>query len=329
MAAPIWLRVGGVPATEIAAHTPPTWEMGADGGCLSASWAFSLSMRAQHTALRVRSLVEIMYGPLPVYTGLLTEPDRTTWECHAMGLSSSLRDFLALDGTGATTRNIATAVTEAAVRGWRGTNPTPVAGIATGDATGNPVSAGTLLDDYAAQTGQRWGVGGSGRLYMRPDPTTATLMTAPGTAAFAPTSENAPGRLAGRYFDGSAYLTAFVGATEPEEVVDLADRGTLTLAEAQAILSGMLALQGATGWTNAVTLHREQLMTTGGNPANLVANHSGKMLRAHGFTSNAVTPTPWQNVVIGKTRHTAGEEVITVEPVNSAPRTFTDVIAAR
>ena len=325
----LWLRVGGVPATEIAAHTPPTWEMLADGGCGSASWRFALSLRSQHQALAVRSKVEIMYGPMPVWTGLLTEPDRTTWECHAYGLSSALRGYLALDGSGNSTRNLATAITQAIARGWPGTNPRGIAGTAAGDATANPVTVGQLLDDYALQTGQRWGVDGRGALYMRPDPVTPTLMTSPGAAAFAPTDEDAPRRLAGRYWSGTGYATAFAGSGAPEESRDLVDQyGTLSAPAAEAILAGELTRQGSTGWVNAVTLQREQFMTIGGNPANLVGDHSQKMIRAHGLMSTALGVSLGQDVVIGKTTYTAGEKNITIEPVNKAPRDLGGVIAA-
>lgn len=324
----IWVRINGYPATEIAAHTPPSWELGADGGCLSASFAFALSRRSQHQALRPGSYVQILSGPIPVWTGLLQEPDRSTWECHATGLSSGLREYLALDGTGASTRNFGLAIGEAALRGWPGSNAASVVGTAAGDAAGNPVSVGTLLDDYAEQTGQRWGVNGRGVLYMRPDPSGPTLHAAPGSTAFSPANENAPKRLAGRYSDGTSSLTAFAGSGAPEQDVDLSDRGTLTLAAAQAILSGMLTRSGTTGWVGSATLHRDQITTIGGQPANLATNLSGQMLRCQGISEGFVSGTPWQDIVVGKTAYTAGEDSITIEPINSAPRTLTDVIAA-
>lgn len=323
-----WVRIDGFPATEIAAHTAPTWEMGADGGCLAASFAFALSRRAQHQALRPGAYVQILCGPVPVWTGILTEPDRSTWEVHAVGMGAALRDYLALDSGGASTRNLGDAITQAAVRGWPGSNAASVVGPVAGDPDGNPISVGALLDDYAEQTGQRWGADGRGVLYMRPDPTGVTLITAPGSAVFSPTSEAAPRRLAGRYFDGTSNQTAIVGAGAPEADVDLTDRGTLTLTAAEAILSGQLARSGATGWAGSVTLHQDQLMTQGGQPVNLAANQTGHLIRCHGMADNTVASAPWMELVIGKTTYTADEEVITIEPVNAVPRTLSSVIAA-
>ena len=163
---------------------------------------------------------------------------------------------------------------------------------------------------------------------MRPDPSGPTLLAAPGSTMFSPANENAPKRLAGRYFDGTSNLTALAGSGAPEQDVDLTDRGTLSLAAAEAVLAGMLSRSGATGWVGSATLHREQLTTIGGQPANLASDLTGQMLRAHGVAEGFVAGAPWQDVVVGKTTYTAGDDSITIEPVNSAPRTLGDVIAA-
>lgn len=322
-----WIRLDGFAATEIAAHTAPTWETLADGGCGEASWQFAASMRLQHQALRKGALVEIMLGPVPVYSGVLTEPDRTTGECHAFGLSSDLRRYIAL--AGGTTRDTAASITRAVTMGWRGSNPQPITGTAAGDATGNPIKVGELLDQYAEELGQRWGTDGRGRLYMRSDPTTPRWLATPDAAAFGVTDESAPTSLIGRYDTGAGYAnTGNIGTPGLEDVVDLTDRGTMTIGDAQDILAGMLVRQGEVSWTNGATLHREQLTTFGGTPAGLASVRAGQMVRAHGFGYGAFGKAPWLDVVIGKTRYTAGDDVIYIEPTNTAPRTLAGVIAA-
>lgn len=324
-----WLRINGSPATEIAAHTPVTWSTEADGGCTSASFALALSRRSQHRDLRPGVLVQAMRGPVPVWTGLMMEPDRSTWECHAVGLSASLREMLALNAAGGSTRDVGAAVTQAIARGWKGSNPEKVAGLAAGDADGNPITVGALLDDFADQTGQRWGVDGRGRLYLRPDPVAPRWLAAPDSAIFVPTSENTPRRLAGRFdAGGGSFLTAFAGHGFPEEAVDLTDRGPMTLLGAQAILNGMLIRNGQHGWANSVTLHRRQITTTGGTPAHLATVRGGQMIQAHGVAYVDSSRTPWVSVVLGKTTYTADSDQITVEPVNTAPRTALDVWAS-
>lgn len=326
----IWIRLDGFyAATEIAAHTPPTWETWADGGSGSASWAFALTMRSQHQGLRKGALVEIMLGPLPVFTGIMSEPDRTTWECTAYGLASAGRQYLALDGGGANTRTLETAAATAIAAGWPATNPGPVSGPVAGDATGNPISVGQLFDEYAEQTGQRWGVDYAGRLFMRPDPTEPDWLATPGAAAFGVTDEDMAGTLKGRYLDSTSgiYATATSGSGAPQVAVDLSERGAMSVTAAEAFLAGMLTRERARqAWTNGVTLTRDQLQTMGGTPAFLPAVRAGQLMRSFGLSY--AEQTPYLDTIIGKTRYTAGDDAIYVEPVATAPRTARAVWAA-
>lgn len=322
----IWLRINGYPATEIAAHTPVTWETTADGGSFSATWAFALTRKSNHQALRVNSLVEIMCGPLPLWTGQLSEPDRTTWECTAYGLASAAKQYLALGGDGSNTRNVGSAIAKAIASGWRATNPQNITGTAVGDAAGNPITLADLLDQYAEQLGQRWGVDGQGRMFMRADPTTPRWLAAPDASAFGTTDEDRASLIYGRFQDSvtGEYLTATAGTGAPQRAEDITDRGPMTITEAEGVLSSMLTRDlNRTAWTNGVVLQREQLQTAGGTPAFLPGVRAGHMMRAFGLFYG--TPGLANDVVIGKTKYTDGDDVIYVEPVNKAPRGFVDV----
>jgi hypothetical protein len=315
-----WLRVGGYPATEIAAHSPVTWETRADGGSFKASWAFALTRRSQHQALRPGTLVEVICGGVNMFTGWLGYPDRTTWECTAYGLASVAREqFLALDGTLSNTRDVAAAITQAQATGWPATNPDAITGTASGTATGNPVTLGVLLDDLALDLGKRWGVDGQGRLFMTADPTTPRWLAAPDSAAFGVTDEGAASTLYGRYLDSttSTYLTAIAGSGSPQEAVDLSDRGAMSNAQAVTILTGMLAETSGGAWTNGVTLTRDQIQTVGGTPAFLPAVRGGQMVRTLGL--DYATQGMALDTVIGATRYTQDEHSIYVEPVNTKP----------
>jgi hypothetical protein len=325
----IWLRINGYPATEIAAHTPVTWETAADGGSFSASWAFALTRRSNHQALRVGALVEVLCGPLPVWTGCLSEPDRTTWECSAYGLASAAKQYLALDSFGSNTRDVGVAITQAQASGWQASNPQPVSGTASGDATGNPTNLAALLDEYSEELGQRWGVDGQGRVFLQADPTTSRWLATPDASAFGSTDEDRASMLYGRFQDAGTgnYLTATAGSGAPQRDVDLTARGGMSLAQAQAILQQMLARDlDRPAWTNGVTLQREQIQTSGGTPAFLPSVRAGQMVRTFGLSYG--TPGLANDVVIGKTKYTAGEDTIYVEPVNTAARTYTDVLAS-
>lgn len=327
----VWLRIGGYPATEIAAHTPPKWETWADGGSGSASWEFALTRRSQHQALRVGSLVEVMAGPLPLFTGLLSQPDRTTWQCTAYGLASAAKKYLALDGTLSNTRDVADAIAQAQATGWQATDPDALTGVASGDETGNPITLADLLDARALDLGHRWGVNGKGRLFMRADPTVPQWIASPDSAAFGTTDEDRANTLYGRYLDSgtSTYLTATAGTGDaPQAAEDLTDRGAMTNAQAVAVLDGMLTARSETAWTNGVTLTRDQLQTIGGTPASLLSVRAGQLMRTLGLAYGARGIA--NDVVIGKTRYDAATpHQIYVEPVNTAPRTHRDVLAGK
>lgn len=331
---PSWsLRIDGFPATEIAAHTPPKIETQADGGVTSVSWAFALSRRSQPRALRRGAIVEVMRGPLPFATAVLTDPDRSTWECNAKGIGATLNDYLALDQpTGAVTRDLKAALVYARSIGCKVLSPTLTDGsyVASGELPGQPETVAKVASDYAAQVASRWGVDGRRIFYMRPDPTTPTLMAAPGTAVFGQAEESTPRRLAGRYFNGSTYETAFAGTEAPEASVGdkLLQRGTLSLIEAQVILGGMLARKGTNAWTNGVTLHREQLTTMGGQDADLSSVYGGLMMRAQGIAYGDVSSSVRLDVVLGKTVWTVGEPTIYLEPVGTVPRDLESSLAA-
>ena len=317
-----WLRIDGwLPAAEVAAHSPITWETRASGGSFRASWVFNLTPRSQHQALAVDALVEIMCGPLPVWAGTLAYPDRSTWECTAYGFAAKANQYLALDGTGTPTRDVGVAITQAIARGWNVSNPAGygVGATAVGSADGNPVTLGSLLDDYAKQLGQRWGVDGRRRIYFRTDPTSPNWLASPEATAFGVTNEDRAKTLAGRYLDSttSAPATAFAGSGAPEADVDLSDRGAMSFVEAGVVLGGMLALgKSETVWTNGVTLTEDQLTTMGGSRAFLPGVRGGQLMRSFGlpYTTNALS----LDTVIDLTRYTQGERQIYVEPVNLA-----------
>lgn len=337
MPSPYWIRLGGVlPATAIAPHTAPTWETLANGGIGEVSFELALSSKAQHPLLSTGVKVEVMLGATPLATAEMTEPDRTTWEVKAYGLASAARRVAALDTSGNVSRDVGMVLINVTSNGWWDAKfPDEViagGGLVSGDSS-EPMMVADLLDAYCTQTGQRWGVDGSGRIYFRTDPTAPTYYIAPEAAAFGVTDEDRATQLILRYQTaGGAYATTMYPTVAPavviHELVDLTDRGALTEAEVHTIAAGAMKLgKSRARWTNGVTLTREQV-TAGGFPAALPLVTAGTMARATGLPAAYLTQAPWLDVVIGKTRYTAGDTSIYLEPVNTAPRTFADVIAA-
>lgn len=323
-----WVRVDGVPGGEIADHSAPTWETLIDGGCGLSSTTFSTSLQVPPHALRKGARYEIFAGMSPLYTGWVTEYDRRSGVLHAAGLASQLYRFLALEEGDVPTRDIGNAVSTAKFRGWMGSNPYGIDGIVDGDSTGNPITVGALLDAFCEQTGQRWGCDQRGNLYLWTPPTQADWIVSPGGAAFGETNEDSPTFLAGRYETTlGANATAYAGTVGLEGDVDLTDRGPLTEAEAEGILAGMLERKSGTSFVNSVDLTSEQITTLGGSPAFLPTVRAGQFMRSFGvghISSGAFSLDSF----IGKTSYTAGASTINVEPLNTAPRKFVDVVAA-
>lgn len=331
----IWVRLGGgTPATEIAAHSPPTWETLADGGSGECSFSVALSAKTLPPLLQKGTLLEILCGGSRLWLGRINDYDREQGQVIGRGMHTDAYQIPAIDGAGNVTRDVVTALNTAfaAPWDWFANNYNGVAGVATGDSD-SPQMLGQLLDQYAAQLGMRWRQDTNASIFIGVDPTVPTYMAVPESAAFGETDESSPNHLIGRYFNGTANANALRWL--PDVVVgraefrDLTDRGDLTLAQANAILDAELAANASRpSWINGVTLHREQLTTPGGTPAFLPAVAAGTMVRVHGLMADGVIQAPWLDVVIGKTKYTAGEDTIYLEPVNTAPRTLTSVIAA-
>lgn len=329
-----WIRIGGRPASVLAPPGPPTWETLADGGCGEGSFDLSVSPTLAASALRPGTAVEFLLGLTQVYAGLVVDYDRSAGRVVTRGLAAAAYDYMSLDGVSDPTRNTETAVSEAQARGWPVFLMTGTFGVAVGEA-GPPVPVGDLLTDYAGQTVRRWGVDEYARCYMRSDPTVPKWMVAPGVAAMGTTTEGLVSHYVARYFDGTDNQTAIIAHPKAdqlphvEQIVDLTDRGTLGIMEVSALVGGMFALNPtAWQWTSGVTVTRDQLTTIGGTSAALADVRGGDMVRIRGMASMGLAGGSTIDVVIGKTRYTAGDEVIYLEPVNTAPRTLSDVIAA-
>lgn len=328
------IHIDGYPATEIAPPSPPVIETWADGGCGSLTFDFAMSAKRSHQLLYPGALIQCFIGLSPIFSGRLKEPNRASWELIAYGHAEHARNLPALTAGGAATRDVGVAAFTARDEwAWVGADPTGVmTGTVAGDDTG-PQPLGTLFDQKAEEVAKRWGVDARGRLFLRADPTSPTLLLTPDVAALGQTDEGAPSHMAGRYLAaGGGYETAFWpngGTVTNAPTVDLTDRGELTLMQAAGILGGKLNLQaGRTAWTSGMTVHRSQLQSNGVAPFLPTLTAGDTMVQLYGIPAAFAAGTT-QNVVIGKTKWDAGApDLIYLEPVNTAPRSFEAVQAA-
>lgn len=331
-----YIKVGGIPASNLAKHGPLTYETLADGGCGEGRFSFSLPPKARPSAVRPGKILEAFCSLVPIYAGVIVDYDHRSGDVVARGISAAANDYLALDAGGNATRDVATATLQAAVAGWPVRHYGDATGSANGDTSGGPQSLQGLIDEVAEDLGSRWGVDARRRLYVREDPAgPPKWLIRPGAAAFDTTSEGVVSHYAVRYYNGTTYATVIVphpqavNLSTKYETLDLTERGTLGVMQATAIAGGLHQLHNLRyQWVNGVTVVRDQITTIGGTPATLERVRGGDLVRVLGTPAAGLTGSLWQDVVIGKTLHTAGEDDIYLEPVNTAPRTHAAVIAA-
>lgn len=337
MTLPISISINGLPATEIAAHTPPVFETWADGGCGSASWAFAMSAKRSHRHLYPGALVQIKVGMHPLFSGRLSEPDRSTWECIAYGHASHAERLPALDGSGNLTHNVATATTSARSWGWVGADPF---GVITGTVAGNDsglLMLANLLKQRADELGKRWGVNAKGQQFFRTDPTIPTMYLAPDIAVLGQTDEGLASHIGARYINSTTNTVQTVvrpsdGSIPVEaiEPLDFTPYGAMSETQAYVKIDGLLA-KGRTQapWTSGMTVHRSQLQVRGVAPFLPKITAGVDMVRLFGIPAARMSAGTTTNVVIGKTKFDAATpDLIYLEPLNTAPRTFADILAA-
>ncbi|WP_344734235.1 hypothetical protein [Nocardioides fonticola] len=265
------VRLAGIPATSIGTVEALKYSHAAVGGPLAASWRMGLRRGYTHPLLRQGTLVEIYLAGMRIWVGLLSEPNRVTWEFTADGLFRQAEDFLALDSSGNPTTIPNAAVYQATqrssfsqpMRGWiypstGGVFPTTSSSTIL-EGTFEPVYLANLLGDLCQKNGRLWGIDPHTRTpYYRAKPTTPTVAIAPGVPAI-PTSPSGqttfivgrratatggtPAQPTAWAVSRSTSATALAAAKRwnpREKWSDLTDRGALTDSAAVTILNLMV-----------------------------------------------------------------------------------------
>lgn len=347
------LRLAGVPAWSFAQVRDLEWSETADRGCESASWSMpDLALGVAHPLLRVNTAVDLLLGGVPIWAGVLSEPDYAASTFHARGLAAQADQVAAITATtatdpGATTSNAHTAISAAATRGplsmWRYSSQlSGVAASKPADATRELNSLGALLDAVANREAKRWGLDGRREFYWRADPTTPLWALTPGSAVMGRADDDYVSRVYARYAtavdsggDPTSWANVVAGASpglpgDRERVVDLTTLGVLTSAQASTEATGQYARDGARmGYTNGVEATPLTLTTLGGTPVDVRLVRAGQMVRLHGVATQYGVQrfAAFHDFVIDRISCRDGESLVQITPVGLAARSFGEVIA--
>lgn len=336
--ADVQVFVSGRPLDGIAAWGDLKWSERFDGGCWEASWQMEVRQGWHHPAVRRGATVEVRLGAYVIWKGLLTEPDRDSWQMTATGLVREGERFTALATDGSAGRYIGESTSNAVDAGlpwdYRPVPFPPHANpVQTEESDGtNTVSA--MWTAASAAAGWYWGVGPDAIPYARPRPTFPSWRVAPGVAHLGVADDDFATHLVGTYLTPTLTRARTTRGNEAaaarwgrvEKSVDLSKRKVLTEAQANASLDGMLAKIGPRpGYTTGLELGPHEITTFGGTRAHLPLIRAGQMVRLYGLVDE-VTGQPYHDIVIGEVRHERDANTVYIEPLGLAARNLTAVL---
>lgn len=328
------------------------WGANMPGGCYEASWTMDLPPHASHPDLIPGRRVEVWDGPVRVWTGELTEPDRgEPWSLYARGLARVAAEYLCLDATGAPSSKPTTSVDEAIIRGLPWIRYDALSDVAFSAAAStvdlNRVDA--LLNAWSEEAGKRWAVFADRIVIATADPTTPKWVLSPGIGVMGVADDEYATHVTARYVssvtaDGVPNGWAQVTVPEPpapspaadrygrrEFPLDLTPLMLLTAARAKSLAQGRLDQASARmGWTSPIEATADELTTMGGVPARLSQIQAGDMLRINGIldADGNLRIGASVDVVLGEVRYADGAQSIYLAPVGLVPRSLSDVLAA-
>lgn len=323
------LRVGGFWLSSIA-----KWSGLQHATRRTGSWELSFSLAVErtwrHPAIAYAAPVELMYGPVCLWSGALEEPNWDSGEMIALGAARDGETAVALtpDGASSTAPNI---VLDAAIGNgglsWSRLDDFGTTPVGEGEDVGGLVTIGSVLDAWAQREDSGWRVDPARRVRIAPtDESAPTWFVTPGSGVLGSASEERVDRISARYISSTSGQRATVHYPPPgprariQKPVDLTDRGAMTAATASDIAKGMWSdLAGRSGWTNGLTLTRGQVTTPGGVEVDLALVKGGDTMRLLGV------PDPRGlahnvDVVIGDTDYDWTDDELQANPVGLAPR---------
>lgn len=322
------------------------WESGACG-MFEASFTMPLPADFNHRVLRRGARVEIMRKTLRVGSSLvITQIDKGTpgepWKitCEGVGrLAEGASSFYAFDNSGNATTTASVAVDQGIARGlpWAGRDLTvPITALGT---PGEPQTIGALLSSVADSNSTHWGVFDDDKVGFRADPTTPTWQLAPPAPRLGTADDSYATVVYVRYTNSTGGVNATVHSPA---VVPLSESVTgrqeylanlttsagypqMTTATAQAYADGIYAkAKRRVAFTDKLPVTANQLLTIGGDTANLSLVKAGQMVRAP--IRDPLLVTPYLDFVIGEATYTAGAQTVDIAPAGLAARDLASIL---
>lgn len=303
-------------------------------GCWEATWAMNLRPYERPRGIVRGALVEVLDAGSPLWVGRLTEPDWSASSFTAIGLARE-GETVACLSSGLTTSIPNAAIDGGIARGalsWIRAADFSSTPFGEADATDQINYVTDLLDARSEEVGRRWAVGPDRRVYDAADPVTPSWHVTPGSGELGVADEDYVTDVYGRYRT-TAGAFATVVASDPvafagrvERLVDLTGLGRISAARAQATVDGILAkFRARTGWTNGVTVTRDQITSPGGVSPALSSVRAGQLVRMQGL-SDPRGLSASTDIVLGETIWDTTEQTIALNPVGMAPRDLASVV---
>lgn len=338
------LRVGGrwLVGVRLTQDVTPTdrWPR----GCYETSWKMQTEFGWRSEFLVAGALVEVYDGAFRLWMGTLNQPNWSTGEFTARGLSEQASTFPAFDsGYSTTTVPLTAAQTAITEYGWpvAADASVPSSALVTGDATDGINMLDVVLDASADEQGKRWAVNADGLLYFAADSSTVDWQIVPGAVELGQTNTNYRSDIFVRYVrdSDSALVTARAewsdgGATRDRygfvaENVPAVDLGPISPTRAATIANGILSkCAPRPGWTGGTDLQHGEILTPGGEPAPLSLIRAGQVVRLLGVYDDMTYTgvAPYLDVVLGEVRWVDGSTTITLSPVDARGDDLSSVI---
>lgn len=322
------------------------------GGCNACSWDMSLPVNFNHYSLQPGQLVTVYDGAMPVWKGVLNDPQRGyPWRFVAQGLASLASRYLAIDNGGLPTTVMNTAVDQAIIRGlpWHrgspGTSPWAApTDVITQDAAGTILS---LLNQRMLAAKLRWIVNERGLLLWPTDPTVAEATIIASTTPGGRSITDYFSVLYIRYRDVVSHTIKVAVGTENtqltakfgrrEALLDVTALGEINAVSwpLSQIATNYLALVSPKGaFTGKVVIGRNQAfrLASQGTPARLSMLRAGHLLTFRGVQpdpeSGELHPSTSVSVLVGDSEFDCVTENLTITPLGGKQTDLKAALAA-